>query len=123
MSAISQGRSSPRARAIFINLWRQALIEVASATPTGPCATIIAQSDMAAEREGVRRIGMIDFQDCVLGHPAYDVVSLTQDARVTVADELEMKLIAHYARMRRDDPRFDTAGFVRPTRAWRAAGD
>ena len=25
---------------------------------------------------------MIDFQDCVLGHPAYDVVSLLQDARV-----------------------------------------
>ena len=35
-----------------------------------------------AEREGVARIGLLDFQDAVLGHPAYDVVSLLQDARV-----------------------------------------
>ena len=36
-----------------------------------------------AERQGNARVGLIDFQDCVLGHPAYDVVSLLQDARVS----------------------------------------
>ena len=53
-----------------------------------------------AEREGVKRIGLLDFQDCVLGQPAYDLVSLLQDARVTVSNELEMKLLGHYARQR-----------------------
>ena len=57
---------------------------------------------------------MIDFQDCVLGHPAYDVVSLGQDARVDVPDDLELKLLGHYARLRRDaDSAFDMAAFAK----------
>jgi tRNA threonylcarbamoyl adenosine modification protein YjeE len=115
VSHITRSIVASGARAVFVNLWRQALIEIAAATPTWTLRDYHSPNLLwLPEREGVRRIGMIDFQDCVLGHPAYDVVSLTQDARVTVADELEMKLIAHYARMRRDsDPRFDMAGFVR----------
>ncbi len=38
-------------------------------------------------REGVKRVGMIDFQDAVLGSPAYDLVSLLEDARRDVAPE------------------------------------
>jgi tRNA threonylcarbamoyl adenosine modification protein YjeE len=69
-----------------------------------------------AEREGLRKVGIIDFQDCVLGHPAYDLVSLLQDARVTVPDETEIKLLSHYARRRRDrDASFDMASFARST--------
>ncbi|MGA8171083.1 MAG: tRNA (adenosine(37)-N6)-threonylcarbamoyltransferase complex ATPase subunit type 1 TsaE [Methylocystis sp.] len=103
------------ARAVFINLWRQALAEVAAAPPTWTLRDYHSPNLIwLPERDGVRRVGMIDFQDCVLGHPAYDVVSLTQDARVTVPDDLEMKLIAHYARSRRDsDPQFDMASFVK----------
>lgn len=48
------------------------------------------------EREGFRRVGLLDFQDAALLHPAYDVASLAQDARVTVSAELEERLIAHY---------------------------
>ena len=36
-----------------------------------------------------------------MGHPAYDVASLLQDARVTVPADLELKLIGLYARERR----------------------
>jgi len=64
-------------------------------------------------RDGVRRVGLIDFQDCVLGPPAYDVVSLLQDARVTVSDELELKLLGAYALARRKaQPEFDMASFA-----------
>ncbi len=38
-----------------------------------------------------------------MGSPAYDVASLLQDARVTVSDELELKLLSHYARLRRNE--------------------
>ncbi|HVY19235.1 MAG TPA: tRNA (adenosine(37)-N6)-threonylcarbamoyltransferase complex ATPase subunit type 1 TsaE [Bauldia sp.] len=48
------------------------------------------------ERQGVRRIGFVDFQDMFVGPAAYDVASLCQDARVTVAPELEETLVAHY---------------------------
>jgi aminoglycoside/choline kinase family phosphotransferase len=64
--------------------------------------------------EGIKRVGLIDFQDAVLGSPAYDVASLLQDARVTVPAELELKLVTLYARERRAaDPAFDVAGFAR----------
>lgn len=103
------------ARAVFINLWRQVLIEIASAAPTWTLRDYHSPNLIwLPRREGIRRVGIIDFQDCVLGHPAYDVASLGQDARVTVPDDLEIKLLAHYARARREaDPSFDMAAFAR----------
>lgn len=64
-------------------------------------------------RVGIRRVGIIDFQDTVLGHPAYDLVSLLQDARQTVSEDLEMDLFQHYIKMRMiADAKFDLAGFA-----------
>ncbi|USA40313.1 aminoglycoside phosphotransferase family protein [Pelagerythrobacter marinus] len=40
--------------------------------------------------------GLIDFQDALVGHPAYDLVSLLQDARRDVAPELERAMIERY---------------------------
>jgi aminoglycoside/choline kinase family phosphotransferase len=40
------------------------------------------------QREGVARVGLIDFQDAVAGSPAYDLISLTEDARRDVSPEL-----------------------------------
>ena len=40
--------------------------------------------------------GLIDFQDALVGHPAYDLVSLLQDARRDVSPELEAAMLARY---------------------------
>lgn len=40
--------------------------------------------------------GLIDFQDALVGHRAYDLVSLLQDARRDVPLELEQEMLAHY---------------------------
>ena len=40
--------------------------------------------------------GIIDFQDALVGHPAYDLVSLLQDARCDVTVELERAMIEYY---------------------------
>ena len=40
--------------------------------------------------------GLIDFQDALVGHPAYDLVSLLQDARRDVSPELERAMLDHY---------------------------
>jgi N-acetylmuramate 1-kinase len=103
------------ARAVFANLWRHALLEVASAAPTWTLRDYHSPNLIWLERrEGIKRIGVIDFQDCVLGHPAYDMASLGQDARVTVPDDLELRLLAHYAKLRRDaDESFDMASFAK----------
>lgn len=58
------------------------------------------------ERDGFRRVGVLDFQDAALLHPAYDLASLAQDARVTVSAELEAQLVAHYLKCR--------AGMIEP---------
>ncbi|MDC8753100.1 phosphotransferase [Erythrobacter sp. sf7] len=41
--------------------------------------------------------GLIDFQDALVGHPAYDLVSLLQDARRDVSEDLETAMLLHYA--------------------------
>lgn len=48
------------------------------------------------EREGLARVGVIDFQDAKLGHRAYDLVSLLQDARRDVTAQVEAQMIDHY---------------------------
>ncbi len=103
------------ARAVFLKLWRQILSECSTAGSTWTLRDFHSPNLLwLPEREGVRRVGMIDFQDCVMGHPAYDVVSLTQDARVSVPDELEIRLIASYAKKRRElDEAFEMASFAR----------
>lgn len=40
--------------------------------------------------------GLIDFQDALVGHPAYDLVSLLQDARRDVSRELERRMLDRY---------------------------
>ncbi len=64
------------------------------------------------EREGIARIGLIDFQDMFVGPAAYDVASLCQDARVTVPPDLETALRERYIGLRRESaPAFDVDGF------------
>ena len=45
---------------------------------------------------GPREQGLIDFQDALTGHPAYDLVSLLQDARREVSPTLEAAMLARY---------------------------
>lgn len=42
------------------------------------------------------RLGLLDFQDATAGHPAYDLVSLLQDARRDVSPQIEAAMLAHY---------------------------
>ena len=43
-----------------------------------------------------RRLGLLDFQDALAGHPAYDLVSLLQDARRDVEPSVEEAMLARY---------------------------
>lgn len=53
-------------------------------------------------RQGMARVGLLDFQDAVIGHPAYDLVSLLQDARRDVPAALEAAMIERFLEARRD---------------------
>ena len=64
------------------------------------------------QRDGIRRIGFLDFQDALIGPSAYDVASLAQDARVGVPPDLERELIDLYVVLRQaGDSGFDEGAF------------
>jgi hypothetical protein len=91
-------RLSSASRAIFQSLWRSTLAEIADARDTWVLRDYHSPNLIwLPQRKGLARVGVIDFQDCVMGHPAYDVASLLQDARVSVPDDLELRLLSHYA--------------------------
>ncbi len=58
------------------------------------------------------RLGLLDFQDALAGHPAYDLVSLLQDARRDVEPEIERAMLAHYTATTGADSAFDAAYHV-----------
>jgi N-acetylmuramate 1-kinase len=63
------------------------------------------------QRRGFKRVGLIDTQDCVLGHPAFDLASLLQDARVDVDFALADRLLDQYCALRKGAPGFEEASF------------
>lgn len=61
-------------------------------------------------RSGVKKIGLLDFQDAVRGDAAYDLVSLLEDARRDVPVALAQQMIAYYMRQSgTDSERFSLA--------------
>ena len=79
----------------FEAIWREILAPVIAAQ--NPPVTVMrdyhAENIMLLE-DG--RLGLLDFQDALIGHPAYDLVSMLQDARRDVSDDLEQNMLAYY---------------------------
>jgi len=101
------------ARDEFGALWRAALTGAVGAPATWVLRDYHSPNLLwLAEREGIARVGLLDFQDSVLGPPAYDVVSLLQDARVDVSESIEVGLVSRYVKSRRARNRtFDLNAF------------
>lgn len=105
----------PQARQRFNELWAEALEPVLAGPKTWVLRDYHSPNLTWRDgREGIHRLGVIDFQDACMGPPAYDVVSLLQDARVDMPEGLEMSLAARYlAARRRAEPGFDPRTFAR----------
>lgn len=111
---VVRSEASGSVRADYLNAWADALEPVLSGPATWTLRDYHSPNLIwLPERDGVARVGVIDFQDAVLGPAAYDLVSLLQDARTDVPAQLELKLLSQYSRQRRaGDPAFDLAGFA-----------
>ena len=70
------------------------------------------------ERKGVARVGLLDFQDALRAHPAWDLTHLLQDARRDVSPELEASMLDRYLAAR---PRVDREAFLADYRALAAS--
>ena len=82
--------------------------------PADPVLTLRdyhADNLMLLDRPGVRGLGLLDYQDALAGHPAYDLVSLLQDVRREVSPGLEAAMLDRYiaARPDIDEDAFRTA--------------
>ncbi|MHC0052015.1 aminoglycoside phosphotransferase family protein [Actibacterium sp. D379-3] len=89
--------ASPVARAAFRAETETLLRAYAADAP------VLIQRDYHAEnllwlpdRDGIARVGLLDFQDALAGHPAYDLVSLLEDARRDVPPALQQAMVARY---------------------------
>ena len=98
----------------FTTMWRNLLAKPAAAAKTWAIRDFHSPNIIwLGDRSGILRVGIIDFQDAVLGPASYDLVSLLQDARIDVPEQLELSLLTRYIKARRaSDETFDAAGFA-----------
>jgi len=94
-------------------LWRRALETATAASPVFVHRDYHAQNLLwLPAREGVARVGLIDFQDAVAGAHAYDLISLTEDARREVSPALGEAMTRRYlAQMRAQGMPLDEQAF------------
>lgn len=80
----------------FLAAWQAALAPVLDAPPDTMVLLDYHADNLMwlPDRDGVRAVGLLDFQDARLGHPAYDLVSLLRDARRDVAPSIEAAALA-----------------------------
>ncbi len=79
----------------FVDAWQHVLKSVLAAQ-TSPVTVL---RDYHAENIMLlddHRLGLLDFQDALAGHAAYDLVSMLQDARRDVPDDLEESMLQYY---------------------------
>jgi N-acetylmuramate 1-kinase len=105
---------SDASHAEFVALWQAALAPALEAPATWVLRDYHSPNLLwLPNREGIGRIGLVDFQDALIGPAAYDVASLLQDARVDVPEQLEMNLLSRYVRSRlSNDRNFNTGDFT-----------
>lgn len=97
LAALAGKPAAEAARVDFRRRWRQVLDSLPAETDVLVLRDYHADNLMwLPDRAGKARVGLLDFQDAVVGHRAYDVVSVLEDARRDVAPALAEAMIARY---------------------------
>jgi len=95
----------------YVRAWDAVLplVEASGAPNVTVLRDYHAENIMLIDRPSSLGLGLLDFQDALAGHPAYDLVSLLQDARRDVPERLEALMLDHYRTMAMPDYDFDAA--------------
>ena len=102
-------------REAYESAWGEVLAPVLAAPATLVLRDFHADNLMRLHgRDGLSACGLLDFQDAVAGHPAYDLMSLLEDARRDVTPALKAQMLARYrdAACPPDWPAFERAFVV-----------
>ena len=111
--AIAGRQATSAERDGFAEVWNAALDRLAGAESSLVLRDYHSPNIIwRGELSGHDRLGLIDFQDALIGPSAYDVASLAMDARVTVPEEIERRTVEAYVRARQRAGGFDHAAFA-----------
>lgn len=80
----------------FVSAWEKTLGDLLSRQRPGVTVLRDYHAENIMLLGGLHKQGLLDFQDALVGHPAYDLVSLLQDARRDVSHELEGDMFDYY---------------------------
>ncbi|MDZ3832457.1 MAG: phosphotransferase [Sphingopyxis sp.] len=99
----------------FFAAWEQVLAPVSA--DGFPPVTVLrdyhAENIMLVpERDGIAHYGLLDFQDALIGHPAYDLASVLEDARRDVSPAVEAAMLDRYIEKTGANEAFRTAYWV-----------
>ncbi len=95
--AMTGAPASAAARGVYVSIWIE-LFPLARAVPE----TLVLRDYHVDNlmwlpaRDGLKRCGLLDFQDAVRGPISYDLVSLLEDARRDIAPALQREMREHY---------------------------
>jgi len=92
------GEPTPDAtRDAYVAAWKSVFSLIPFTSPTLVLRDFHVDNLMRLEgRTGVAACGILDFQDAVAGSPAYDLMSLVEDARRDIDDTLKSAMIERY---------------------------
>lgn len=92
----------PDVSAEYLALWNKLLTELPPLQKTMVMTDYHAPNIMLLEGTGINRIGIIDIQDSLLGSPVYDVMSLLEDDRRNLSDDIGLMLRERYRNAMKD---------------------
>ena len=102
--------------AVDADAYRKAWIEVLEPVADDGLGPVTVLRDYHAEnvmlvreRSGVAHFGLLDFQDALSGHPAYDLASVLEDARRDVPPAVEQVMLDRYVAATGHDHLFERA--------------
>lgn len=112
LPAIRGHAASDEERNAFRAAWNVALDRLGAAEPTLMLRDVQSPNFIwRGDRTGLDRLGVIDFQDALIGPSAYDVASLALDPRVTIEPVFERAVVDAYVAARSAAGNFDRAAF------------
>jgi aminoglycoside/choline kinase family phosphotransferase len=93
--------------------WQEVLMPVLGRQQPGVTVLRDYHAENIMLLDALDRQGLLDFQDALIGHRAYDLVSLLQDARRDVSPELEAEMFDRYCQVSGVDPQEFLADYAR----------
>jgi hypothetical protein len=88
----------------FLSIWRNILKQKTVNQPSLVLRDYHVENIMYLEKEkSIRKLGLLDFQDALIGSPIYDLVSLLEDARIDVSRKDALSYVEYFAQKKNFD--------------------